>query len=64
MYTVAEPILSRVRQTFPREPVRTLDAIHLATVLMHTAEVGAPIVLSVDQQVRANAQALGLAVAP
>jgi hypothetical protein len=30
----------------------------------HALEVGAPIVLSVDLQVRANAQALGLAIAP
>lgn len=64
VYSVGEPILLRVRQAFPREPVRTLDAIHLATAMHHALEVGAPIVLSVDLQVRANAQALGLAIAP
>lgn len=64
LYSVAEPVLLRARQPFPREPVRTLDAIHLATAMHHALEVGAPIVLSVDQQVRANAQALGLAIAP
>ena len=64
LYAVSEPVLAKVRQPFPREPVRTLDAIHLATALVHAAEVGAPIVLSVDRQIRANAQALGLTVAP
>jgi predicted DNA-binding protein (UPF0278 family) len=53
-----------VTQTFPREPVRTLDAIHLATALLHAAEIGALVVLSIDQRVRANADALGLAVVP
>ena len=64
LYAVAESILARVRQAFPREPLRTLDAIHLATALLHAAELGPPTVLSVDQQVRANADALGLPIAP
>jgi predicted nucleic acid-binding protein len=64
VYRVEEPILVRVRQAFPREPIRTLDAIHLATAMHHAAAVSVPVVLSVDQQVRANAQALGWAVAP
>jgi len=38
--------------------------IHLATALRHALEVDAPTILAVDDLVCANAQALGLAVAP
>jgi hypothetical protein len=64
MYSVSDRILGRVTQTFPREPVRTLDAIHLTTALLHATEIGALAVLSIEQRVRANADALGLAVVP
>jgi predicted nucleic acid-binding protein len=64
VYAVSERVLTRVTQSFPREPVRTLDAIHLATALLHAADIGAPRMLSVDQHVRANAGALGLVVVP
>lgn len=64
IYRIDDDVLARARQTFPREPLRTLDAIHLATALRHAAEVDAPTIVSVDGQVRANAQALGLGVVP
>lgn len=64
MYRVDDDILLRARQAFPHEPLRTLDAIHLATAMRHALEVGAPSMLSLDRQVRANAQALGLAIMP
>ena len=51
-------------QTFPQEPVRSLDALHLATALLHANRLDAPVVLSVDQQIRANASAVNLTVAP
>jgi predicted nucleic acid-binding protein len=64
MYRIDDEILLRARQAFPREPLRTLDAIHLSTAMRHAVEVGAPSVLSLDRHVRANAQALGLAIVP
>jgi predicted nucleic acid-binding protein len=64
VYRIDDDVLLRARQAFPREPIRTLDAIHLATAMRHAREVGAPMVLSLDRQVRANAQALGLAIIP
>jgi predicted nucleic acid-binding protein len=64
IYRLDDEVLTRAAQTFPREPVRALDAIHLATALRHTHEVDAPTMLSLDSQVRANARALGLGVAP
>ena len=63
-YGVTDAVLARASQPFPREPVRTLDAIHLATAAFFALELTAPTVLSVDHQLRANAQALGLSVMP
>lgn len=57
-------VLDRARARFPREPVRTLDAIHLATALMfHEVHAGLSLV-SLDDRLRENATALGLSVAP
>jgi len=58
------PVLARARSPFPVEPVRTLDAFHLATALaFHEASPGLR-VLSLDDRVRANAVAMGLTVGP
>lgn len=64
LYAISDPVLERASQAFPREPVRTLDAIHLATAALIALEVMPPVVLSVDRQVRANVRALGLDVLP
>ncbi len=64
IYRIDDDVLARAAQTFPREPVRTLDAIHLATALRHALDVDAATMLSLDSQVRANARALGLGIAP
>jgi predicted nucleic acid-binding protein len=64
LFGVTDPVLHRVRQPFPSEPVRTLDAIHLATATLYGQEVGPLAMLSTDHGVRANAEALGLAVLP
>lgn len=64
IYAVTDAVLHRVRQPFPREPVRTLDAVHLATAVFYGLDVAPPVVLSTDTAVRANAEALGFAVAP
>jgi hypothetical protein len=57
-------VLSRARQTFPVEPVRTLDALHLASVLAWDQAVDRITVVSCDDRVRANARALGFDVVP
>ena len=61
---VTERILERVTEPFPREPIRTLDAIHLATASFVSAELTPVTVLSTDGRVRENALAMGLDVAP
>lgn len=61
---MTDRVLDRARARFPHEPVRTLDALHLATALL-TAQVHSDLtVLSLDDRVRANAAGLSLSVAP
>ena len=64
MLGIDSEIVARSRQTFPREPVRTLDAIHLSTVLRARHLVTEVQLLSLDDRVRDNAVALGFHVAP
>lgn len=64
IYAVTDAFLGRAGEAFPREPVRTLDALHLATATFHAREVAPIRMLSVDARVRENALALGLAVEP
>jgi hypothetical protein len=47
-----------------KEPVRSLDAIHLASLRALDHELGGFEVASCDDRVRRNAIALGFAVAP
>jgi predicted nucleic acid-binding protein len=56
--------VSRARRAFPKEPIRTLDALHLAAALQFHREVGGVAVLALDERVRSNARALGLSVLP
>lgn len=59
---VTDAVLARVRRPFPVEPIRTLDAVHLATT--ETIDEPPPLVVVVtrDTRVRENASALGYAV--
>lgn len=57
-------IVHRSRRSFPREPVRALDAIHLATALAVRNLSPDVAVLSLDDRIRDNASSLGFQVAP
>lgn len=59
-----QPVCDRAGEAFPIEPIRALDAIHLATCLEVERALGRISVLSVDERVRANAVRLGLQVLP
>jgi predicted nucleic acid-binding protein len=61
---VDEPVWERCGRPFPREPVRTLDAIHLATIERVSAAMPRLTVLSTDGRVRDNARDLGFDVLP
>jgi predicted nucleic acid-binding protein len=55
-------VLARCVQPFPVEPVRTLDAIHLATLELLASEWADVRVSTRDRRVATNAEALGLTV--
>lgn len=58
---VTTEIWSRAEAPFAVEPVRMLDAIHLATALRFHQLFGHVQMLSTDERVLANSRALGLA---
>lgn len=60
---VSDLVLERAGRPFPAEPVRSLDAIHLASLETIGAIRASVTVLTRDQRVRENAVQLGFAVA-
>jgi predicted nucleic acid-binding protein len=61
---LTEQAVERARRPFPREPLRTLDALHLASALEARAAVPALALLSLDQRVRSNGEMLGFSLIP
>jgi predicted nucleic acid-binding protein len=61
---LSDEILDRARSPFPQEPIRTLDALHLATVVYTAALFPDTALLTLDDRMRRCALALGLAVLP
>jgi len=59
-----QQVIDRARRSFPREPVRTLDAIHLATALAARWVVPNLAMLSLDHRIRMCASDLGFDVIP
>jgi predicted nucleic acid-binding protein len=57
-------IVERARRPFPCEPVRTLDAIHLASALFARSVIPGIALLSLDQRIRASGAALGFDLVP
>jgi predicted nucleic acid-binding protein len=60
---VDRTVLDRVRRPFPVEPIRTLDAVHLATAELLGEAPQLVTIVTRDARVRENAQALGYVVA-
>jgi uncharacterized protein with PIN domain len=61
---ITEDIRTRAAEAFPVEPVRTLDAVHLATMLDFLRIFPEMSVLSFDARILANLEPLGLPRAP
>jgi hypothetical protein len=61
---VAPEIVERARQPFPGEPIRTLDAIHLASALVARTAIAGLKLLSLDDRVRKAGKKLGLDIIP
>jgi hypothetical protein len=57
-------VVERARRPFPAEPLRALDAIHLASALIVARDVPGLVILSLDQRIRLAARQLGLDLAP
>ncbi|MEX1129492.1 MAG: PIN domain-containing protein [Vicinamibacterales bacterium] len=62
LVAVTDAILARVRRPFPIEPIRTLDAVHLATMELLGEPPPLIVVVTRDVRVRDNARALGYTV--
>jgi predicted nucleic acid-binding protein len=61
---ISPEVVERARQPFPGEPIRTLDAIHLASALVARAMIPGLAVLSLDERIRRAAAPLGVRVRP
>jgi uncharacterized protein len=61
---LAGEVVDRARLPFPAEPIRTLDAIHLASALTARAALPGLHFLSLDERVRAAAKKLGFQLLP
>ena len=59
---VTDAVLARVGRPFPVEPIRTLDAVHLATAEELAEPPALVTIITRDARVRDNARALGYAV--
>jgi predicted nucleic acid-binding protein len=57
-------VLERARRRFPAEPLRTLDALHVASALAVRSVIPDLVLLSLDGRVRDNGAALGFDVLP
>jgi predicted nucleic acid-binding protein len=61
---IGPEVVDRARQPFPGDPIRTLDAMHLASVLVARSGVPGLALLTLDQRIRAVAKRLGLTLLP
>jgi len=60
----APAVIERAQRTFPNEPVRTLDALHLAFALEASRLIPETRLLSLDRRIRESARQLGLEISP
>ncbi len=64
MIGIAPKILSRARQPFPEEPIRALDALHVASALTVRTAVPDLAILSFDDRIRRVGASLGFQLLP
>ncbi len=57
-------IVARARLPFPGEPIRTLDALHLASTIVGRAAIPDLALLSLDDRIRSAGQKLGFTILP
>ena len=64
LWRVSPDIVERARLPFPAEPIRTLDAIHLASALAARSAIPGVELLTLDDRIRRAAKQLGFQVQP
>lgn len=64
LVTIEDEVIERARRPFPAEPIRTLDAIHVASALAARKAVPDLVMLSLDERVRKTAHHLGFPLLP
>ncbi len=57
-------VVERARRPFPLEPIRTLDALHVASALVARDAVPGLAILTLDDRIRAVARQLGFDLVP
>jgi hypothetical protein len=57
-------VVERARQSFPVEPLRSLDALHLSSALKARRMLPSLVMLSLDRRIRDNAPQLGFPLGP
>ncbi len=61
---ITPEIAERARQSFPDEPIRTLDALHIASALQARGALPTLALLSLDNRIRKVGASLGFALLP
>lgn len=61
---VSGEVLELARQAFPVEPIRTLDALHLASAEVARRAIAGVALLSLDDRIRENGTSLDFQVLP
>jgi len=64
LFRIDSEIVARARQPFPQEPIRTLDAIHLATAIVARNLVPEIQLLTLDDRLRICGAHLGFEILP
>jgi predicted nucleic acid-binding protein len=64
LWRISPNIVERARHSFPAEPVRTLDAIHLASALAVRSSIPGIALLSLDDRIRRAGKQLGFLLRP
>jgi predicted nucleic acid-binding protein len=61
---ISADVVARAREPFPGDPIRTLDAIHLACALVARTAIAGLELLSLDGRIRNAGKRLGFGVLP
>jgi predicted nucleic acid-binding protein len=64
LFRVSDEVLERARRPLPHEPIRTLDALHLASALLGGRVIRGLEFLSLDNRLREAARGLGFRILP